>query len=197
MPDRKTIYDGLSCAARGYFFLYFNINLGNVSILPSFVGYLLLLSAIGSLQAVRRELALLRTPGRLLALYKVAEWALSWVGTQLPGHVPFLDLVENVLVIYFHFQLLTDLAALAQAFQPEGETFDHRLLRRRTQSVLLATAVTLLYGQALSLPERWLEWLLMVLALAYCIVALAIMLALFELRRCIPQDPEIQPPAEA
>lgn len=26
MPDRKTIYDGLSCAAWGYFFLYFNIN---------------------------------------------------------------------------------------------------------------------------------------------------------------------------
>ena len=99
MPDRKTIYDGLSCAAWGYFFLYFNINLGNVSILPSFVGYLLLLSAIGSLQAVRRELALLRTPGRLLALYTVAGWALSWVGTQLPGHVQFLDLVENVLVV--------------------------------------------------------------------------------------------------
>lgn len=46
MTERKTLYDGVSNAAWGYFFLYFNINLGAVNILPRFVGWLLFLAAI-------------------------------------------------------------------------------------------------------------------------------------------------------
>ena len=46
MTDYQKLYSGISKAAWGYFFLYFNINFNNVSILPSFVGYLLFLSVI-------------------------------------------------------------------------------------------------------------------------------------------------------
>ena len=46
MTDRKTLYDGISHAAWGYLFLYLDINLGTVSVLPRFVGWLMFLSAI-------------------------------------------------------------------------------------------------------------------------------------------------------
>ena len=61
MTDYQKLYSGISKAAWGYFFLYFNINFNNVSILPSFVGYLLFLSAINLLKG-KSVLAHLRIP---------------------------------------------------------------------------------------------------------------------------------------
>ena len=65
MTDRKTLYDGISHAAWGYLFLYLDINLGTVSVLPRFVGWLMFLSAIEKLKAERRDLALLRSLGKI------------------------------------------------------------------------------------------------------------------------------------
>ncbi len=44
--------------------------------------------------------------------------------------------------LYFHFQLFTDFAHLAERYQGEGETLDRRLLRLRTVQALLQTALT-------------------------------------------------------
>ena len=60
MTDRENLYKGLSHAAWGYFFLNFNFNLNNVSILPVFVGYILFFFAIKRLAEERRDLRLLR-----------------------------------------------------------------------------------------------------------------------------------------
>ena len=76
-PERETLYTGLSHAAWGYFFLNFDVNFGTVSVIPRFVGFLLLLSAIGKrLDAgVRRvELRLPYDKGGVLdALYREAK----------------------------------------------------------------------------------------------------------------------------
>ena len=50
MMDKNNLYQGISKCAWAYFFLYFDINLGSVSILPDFVAFLLFLSAIGLLK---------------------------------------------------------------------------------------------------------------------------------------------------
>ena len=73
MTDYHKLYTGIGRAAWGYFFIYFDINLNTVSILPSFIGYLLFLSAINYLCDEQRELNLLRTLGVILALC-------PWVG---------------------------------------------------------------------------------------------------------------------
>ena len=66
--NRETVYGGLSNTAWGYFFLHIDFNLGvnqtSVNVLPRFVGWLLLLSAIGKLAGERRDLPLLRPLGR-------------------------------------------------------------------------------------------------------------------------------------
>ena len=74
MTDYQKIYDGISKAIWGYFFLYFDINLGTISILPSFVGYILFLKAIDLLEEEERELSLLKTLGLILVAWNVIEW---------------------------------------------------------------------------------------------------------------------------
>ena len=103
MMDYQKLYSGISKAAWGYFFLYFNINFNNVSILPSFVGYLLFLSAINLLKDEERELSLLRTLAVIMALWTGVEWLASFVGLNLEGMWQFIDIIISLVNLYFHF----------------------------------------------------------------------------------------------
>ena len=187
MTEQSTLYSGLSNATWGYFFLNFDINLGTVSIFPRFVGFLLFLSAIGKLSGARRELALLRPLCVLLAVWAAIDWLLSWTGGGVDGHILFLDLLVGAAGLYFHFQFLTDMAALAEQYQPEGGDLDARIRRRRTVYIVLITLIALASDLA---PQRIItesDIALVALgatALIALITALFIMAALFELRRC-------------
>lgn len=187
--EQERLYTGLSHAAWGYFFLHFDFNLGPVSLLPRFVGWLLLLSAIAALQGERRELGLLRPLGILEALWSGADWLLSWFGGSVEGHFLFLELLMAVVTLYFHFQFLTDLAVLAERYQPEKGTLAHRLRSRRTGYTLLLTAISL--TDALSGLVPWRGWgpVMVGEALVGCVVAVMIMANLFELRRCFREAP--------
>ncbi|MGO5023219.1 hypothetical protein ACTQ4E_09025 [Lawsonibacter sp. LCP25S3_G6] len=193
MTDRQTIYDALSKAAWGYFFLYFDFNLGSVSILPSFVGYLLFLSAIKLLQNERRDLELLRPFGILLAAWHGGNWLASWLGTGLDGHFPVIDLIIGLANMYFHFQMLTDYAALATKYQQPDQTLDRRLLKWRTRQTLLLTAISLCAHPLRFLTDLW-EPTLIILALAGLITSLCIMVTLFDLRKIFRGTLETLPP---
>lgn len=186
-PERENLYRGLSHAAWGYFFLNFNFNLNNVSFLPSFVGYLLLLFAINKLSGERRDLALLKPLAILLAGWEALDWLASWISQDVDGHILFLNLVAAAVFLYFHFQFLTDMAALAEQYQPEGDDLAGRLCRRRTAYIVLLTAINVFQRLPLNLSGR-LYRLQAVLAggglAATVIMALSIMAALFRLRRC-------------
>lgn len=187
MTDRKTLYSGVSHAAWGYFFLYLNINLGPVNVLPTFVGYWLFLSAIQKLQGERRDLALLRPLGILLLVYNLAGWLFSWLGGSLTEYLALVPLVMGAASMYFHFQLLTDCAALAAAYQRPGETLDRRLLRWRTVQTVLLTGMTLQLYLSQWLEEPW-DYVLAALAVICLIAGLCIMFALFALRKCFVED---------
>jgi len=193
MSDRETLYSGLSNAAWGYFLLHFDFNLGPVSILPRFAGYLLLLSAIKKLSGERRDLALLRSLCVLLAVWSAVDWLFSWVGADLDGLFPPLDILIAAAGLYFHFQFLTDMAALAETHQPEEDNLDRRILHRRTAYVVLTTlASALLYLPAGRYDDRRTA-AVMVLTVVLMIVAVFIMLGLFELRRIFREEQEEQP----
>lgn len=198
MTDRSSLYKGLSCAAWGYLFLNLDFNLGNVSILPRFAGWLLFLRAIDELEEERRDLALLRPLGVLLALWTGADWLASWAGRDVDGHLPPLDLVVAVAQLYFLFQFLTDMAALARAYcrEPEAADLSRRILRCRTVQTVLVTAIALAPYLPAQLPEGVSGGALAVLAIAYCLLGIALMLFMFQLRRAF-QDaaPPPLPPA--
>lgn len=187
MTDYQKLYTGIGRAAWGYFFIYFNINLNNVSILPSFIGYLLFLSAINCLCEEERELNLLRTLGIILTVWHIASWLASWGSIDLDGTLQVVDIIIGVVNIYFHFQLLTNLASIAAKYQSEDHEFDTKLLRYRTMQTVMLTAVIILGYLA-----KWQTELVTVISvgmiIVYLIVAVLLMKALFDLRRDISID---------
>ena len=187
MTDRKNLYRCLSNAAWGYLLLHFDINLGTVSILPAFAGYLLLFSAISGLSEERRDLVLLRPLCILLAVWNGLEWLLSWAGADPSGLFPPLDIVVTVTGLYFHFQFLTDMAALAEKLQKPDSELDRQIRKRRTLYMVLTTLIAVI--SYLPLPtEESRSWIILCLGIVGCIVAFLVMFALFRLRRCVPRE---------
>ena len=187
MTDYQKLYTGIGRAAWGYFFIYFDINLNTVSILPSFIGYLLFLSAINHLCDEERELNLLRTLGIILTVWHIASWFASFGAIKLDSMLPAVDIIIGVVSIYFHFQLLTNLASIAAKYQSEDHEFDAKLLRYRTMQTVMLTAVIILGYLA-----KWQTELVTVISvgmiIVYLIVAVLLMKALFDLRRDISID---------
>ena len=195
MTDREKLYSGLSNAAWGYFFLTFDFNLNNVSVLPRFVGFYLLFSAIGKLSGERRDLILLRPLGTLLAAWNAGDWLLSWGGLDIDGHILFADLLIAAAQLYFHFQFLTDMAALAELYcAPEGR-LDLRILRKRNLYVLLITGICLIqtvnggFGSAV-----WSNGAAVILMILAILLSIALMVNLFALRACFKEE-EVRPSA--
>lgn len=188
--ERENLYRGLTRVAWGYFLLHVDFNVGTVSVLPAFAGYLLLIRV---LSGERRDLALLRPLCILLAAWNGVNWLLSWAGTSLNGRCPPLDLIISAAGLYFHFQFLTDMAALAETYQPEGSDLNRKLLRRRTVYLVLTTAAQVI----LYLPAGWYEdqreFMVGALAVVLLAATLFIMMGLFELRRLFREDAENRP----
>lgn len=182
MSDRKALYEGMTSAAWGYIFLNLDINLGTVSILPRFVGWLLLRSALPPLSEERRDLALLRPLCTLLAAWTAGDWALSWVGGDLDGKILFLDLLTAAAALYFHFQFLTDMAALAESYQAEEDGLDGKFRYWRTVQTVLVTGMALAAYLPAELLGSWREGMILLLGVITCVASLILVNRLFLLR---------------
>lgn len=183
MTDKGKLYRGLSDAAWGYFFLTFNFNLGTLNILPTFVGWFLFRSAIEKLEGERRELTLLLPLCVIMTVWNLADWVLTMFGVSIGGRLVVVDLILAVVVLYFHFQFLTDLAALADTHL-EGEGRGNTLRDCRTAYVVLLTVIDLLLVLPPDGEGNWRSMVSVLLAAIGCIIALFIMFSLFSLRKC-------------
>ena len=141
MTEREQLYKGTSALFWGSILLFFNLNLGTLDILPNWAGYLFYLSAIRDLESARRDLALLRPLALILAGWNGLEWLCALVQAPLMEQLYIPALLVQIVGIYFHFQLLTDCAALAAAHQPADWQLDQQLRFQRTLRVLLLTAM--------------------------------------------------------
>ena len=187
MSTKNELYTGVSKAAWAYFFLYFDFNVSGISVLPSFVCYLLILSAIRLLSGERRDLLLLRPLCVILALWNIGDWLMSWVGRDLDGQVVFLDLIIGAIGIYFHFQLFTDFAALAAQYQGPEEHLDQRILNWRTIQTVLLTIIAV-WTSVPHMALTWADSVVLMLALIGLIAGLCLMAALFSLRKLFADD---------
>lgn len=175
------LYSGISKAAWGYFFLYFNLNINTVSLTPSFVGFLLFLSALKLLQEEERELVLLQPLAILLALWHGLCWFAGWFGVN-PGGLLFLDLIIALANLYFHFQLLTNLASIAAKYQQEDSAHDARLLKCRTIQTIMLTGVIILSNLSAFLTEIW-AYASVCMGLTYVIAGIMMIKALLDFRK--------------
>lgn len=189
MTDYQKLYTGIGRAAWGYFFIYFDFNINTVSILPSFIGYLLFLSAINYLCDEERELNLLRTLVTILTVWHIASWLASFASIDLDGILQVVDIIIGVVNIYFHFQLLTNLASIAIKYQPEGYELDEKLLRYRTLQTVMLTAIIILNYLSTWLAEFWMV-ISVGMIIIYLIAGILLMKAMFHFRRYLSANRE-------
>ena len=120
-------------------------------------------------------------------MWHIASWIASWVSVDLDGMLQVVDIIIGVVNIYFHFQLLTNLASIATKYQSADDELDAKLLRYRTLQTVMLTAVIIVGYLA-----KWLPELVTVVSIGmiiiYLIVGILLMKALFDLRRSISSD---------
>ena len=181
MKTKELLAAGAGHAAWGYFFLYFDFNLGNISVLPSFVGFILFYKAIRGLKPLRRELSLLEPLAILLLAWHLTKWLLSWIGLSLDGLWQPFGLIITLASLYFHFQILTDFAALAGQYLPETDLKD-RILKWRTVQTVVITGVYLM-SYAKGFESGWLQYVALGMIVAQLFAMVMLMAALFAMRK--------------
>ena len=174
--EREKLADAVQQIAWGYLLLHININLGTLNILPNWLGYVLMLSVLPLLGEAAPSALLLRPLGILLALWEGVIWALTIFGVSFDGTV--LSTIAAAVSLYFHFQLLTNLAELAERHScPE----QRRILHLRTVRTLLITVF--------SLPIPWMKYQVLSIGMAAVsiIVAFWICIVLFAFRSSLSE----------
>lgn len=127
--------------AIGFGILCFDINLGPINILPNWLGYWLIVKSLDAIAEEEPSAALLKSLGNLLIGWFAVTWVMKILGMNLRASlvlwVAYLVAVEQ---LYFQFQLLTNIAAIAKKYVPQ---FEQRILQLRTVMTLMVTGYTL------------------------------------------------------
>lgn len=95
----------------GYAFLYLNLNLGRVNLLPNWVGYLLIRETCDDIGEQEPSIVLLKPLAALLAGYEGVLWLCKLFAVSVS--IPAVEVVIAVVSLYFHYQLMTNLGDLA------------------------------------------------------------------------------------
>ena len=139
MTIQEQLYPLARRAFWGYFFILWNFNLNfngvlALQLLPNSVGWYLLGRVCEQGAPLRPSLKLLVPFSMGLMLWNIQQFF-----PLLEGHIPaVLSLLAGLVVLYTHFQFLTDLAALAQEALPGGE-WASTLRSARTVLVVVST----------------------------------------------------------
>lgn len=188
MTDREQLGKAIQFIAWGYVLLYLDINLGPVNILPNWLGFLLILRALPIIAEEVPSAALLRPLCSLLATWDGIQWLATCFGITTELNIivcifTILTVIASVAGLYFHFQLLTDLATMSEQYNcPRTD----RLLRLRTVNTLITTVF------ALPLPWETVEWLAIVALLVFLFISIWICVVLFSLKGAIMEREESQ-----
>ena len=123
----------------------------------------------------------------ILTVWHIISWLASWGSIDIDGMFQAVDIIIGVVNIYFHFQLLTNLASIAAKYQSADDELDAKLLRYRTLQTVMLTAVIII-----GYLTKWMPELVTVVSIGmiiiYLIVGILLMKALFDLRRSISSD---------
>lgn len=167
--------------AWGYVLLYFNINIGSLDLLPAWLGYLLFWEALPILAQACPTAALLWPFAVGLAAWNGITWIF---GTAWCPEI--VSVMTGIIALYFHFQLLTELASLARQF---GCSQEKKLLNLRTVNTVLQTLFTL--GGML-----WAEWesTAIILLIVNLVVLVWICVVLFGLKESLEELADIPNP---
>ena len=145
--ETNTLSSAIKKIAISYIFIYFSINIWVIDILPDWLGYFMIVAALPVISQEERSAQLLRPFGIALGVWTIIEWILKMIGAE--WNLMLINLVVGIIVIYFHFQLITNIASL-----DIEESKRKRLLILRTLIVILHTIMTLSLLTPLNLIDK-------------------------------------------
>lgn len=134
--ETKTLSSAIKKIAISYILIYLHINISVIDILPDWLGYFLIVSVLPIISEKEKSAQLLKPFGIAIGIWNIFEDVLKIAGNEL--NLTVISLVFNVVTIYFHFQLITNIANL-----DIEEAKKKRLLNLRTATVLLHTVTSL------------------------------------------------------
>lgn len=147
-----------------YIFLYFDINLGTIDILPAGLGYVFFYQAIRDcLEQEEESTKLLKPICWILITYRIIEWFMNIF--QLPSDIFIITEMMSVVALYFHFQLLTNLANIAHKYNCPVE---NTLLALRTIHTVMMTILTF------TVHFKEIEWLSLMIMVAQVFIMIFI-----------------------
>ena len=186
--NNQNIRHALSRIAWAYLLILLNFRINDLDLLPNWAGYLLIFLAIGQLSGELRNLPLLKPFCILLGIAAGVDWlALPLSGAELTGRFFLLSALVACVALYFHFQLLTDLALLADG-PGNAPVLARRLRVCRNIDAVLQIAVTLLSTLPLPAEEAWVQLPAVLLLLFWLGTRVVIAVSLFVLRGFFPPE---------
>ncbi|MBQ8813899.1 MAG: hypothetical protein IJZ85_05330 [Lachnospiraceae bacterium] len=180
MTKQEELYGAVRKIAWGYILIHVHINLGTLDVLPDWLGYYFMYAALPILTQEEETAKLLRPLGLGLTIWNGIDWVLKLVGAGIGGVGYLLSMVVSVVALYFHFQLLTNLAGIAERY---GCPESGRLIQLRNVRTVLATiaAVMLYWIEANSMDGA----LVIVLAISQLVIVVWLCSVLFALSKSL------------
>lgn len=131
----RELCEAISKIVWGYILLHLDFNLNTLDILPNWAGYLLFISALPTIGEEEESAKLLKPLGTILATLEVVSWInKGFVNSYF--NLEAVSIIASAISLYFHFQLLTNLAGIAHKYECSQEK---KLLNLRTVKTLLTT----------------------------------------------------------
>lgn len=175
MEQREQLSRALRKIFWGYIFLYFDINLGTIDILPAWIGYIYFSQAINVCIEKEEESAkLLKSICMILTIYRLIDWFVMMFGIKMD--ILIVSELFSVITLYFHFQFLTNLANIAHKYECPIE---NTLLALRTVHTVMMTILTF------TVHFEKIEWLSLMIMVAQIIIMIFICFVIGKFRRYI------------
>lgn len=178
--ETKTLSSAIKKVAISYILIYLHINISVIDILPDWLGYFLIVSVLPVLSQKEKSAQLLKPFGIALGVWNIVEWVLKIAGAEL--NLTIINIVFSIITIYFHFQLITNIAALDIEDRKKK-----RLLDLRTATVILHTVlrISVLIPSVISVDNEIYSYIMMFLLIPQLIICFWISGELFIISKSI------------
>lgn len=190
--ETKTLSSAIKKIAISYILIYLHINISVIDILPDWLGYFLIVSVLPIISEKEKSAQLLKPFGIAIGIWNILEWVLKIAEAE--WNLTIISLVFNVITIYFHFQLITNIANL-----DIEEHKKKRLLNLRTATVLLHTvmSLSLLVPTMFDIDNEIYTYVLMIMLIPQLVICFWISGELFNISKVLKEKEVELPEATA
>lgn len=140
--EQKNISQSIKSIAWGYVLIHLHFNIGTLDLLPDWLGCLFFLDALPVLAQFVPSAILLKPFALVLTIWAGIDWILTLFSISFDVYL--LTLLISLIGLYFHFQLLTNLAELAKQNNCPQE-----------KSILILRTIRTIFATISILPLPW------------------------------------------